>query len=173
MGKGLLRQKNNMKRQYLSQAVKYIDLLEKQNEALRTDPNTVLGQLIPHLRSLEESNAKLSVLVAAFVKAQGGSAVVTKEALDEYRNHRLTIHFTLPEGVTDVESATEFIVTFDALVDVNNMPPAEPQPEPDPITVTASPEVGTNTVSVSQSGVSTAGTVNITDPPQAITIPIE
>jgi hypothetical protein len=93
----------------------YIKKLESENERMKTDPETTLGQLVPQLRETLSQNKRLSVLVAAIIEAQGGSVKLTKEALEAFESKVLSIKWTLPEGIEKVEEASEFIFTYEAL----------------------------------------------------------
>lgn len=105
---------SSMKKMYLEQAVKYIEQLEKENEALKTNPDTALGQVITQFRESISANKRLSVLAAAFLKAQGGSITVNKDDLDSFSHHTLNIKWE-PVGTTDMEQATEFAFTYEAI----------------------------------------------------------
>lgn len=115
MGKGYLRQKNALKRQYLSQAVKYIDKLEAENEALRGDPNTYIGQFITQFRELYSQNARLSVLAASLMKRLGDRVELSKDEMEAFKDQRINIKWELPEGVTEAAEAASFIFTYEAL----------------------------------------------------------
>ena len=93
----------------------YIKKLESENERMKTDPETTLGQLVPQLREALSQNKRLSVLASALIEAQGGSVKLTKEALEAFESKVLSIKWTLPEGTDKVEDASEFIFTYEAL----------------------------------------------------------
>jgi hypothetical protein len=118
MGRGILRQKNSLKRQYLSQAKNYIEQLETQNEKLietLRDPNQLLGQLIMQNEQANQVNSRLSSLVAVFINKSGGSVTVLKEELESLDKSRVAVNWRLPEGVGSTEEAKEFIFTYDAI----------------------------------------------------------
>jgi hypothetical protein len=93
----------------------YIKKLESDNERMKTDPETTLGQLVPQMREAIAQNKRLSVLAAALIDINGGSALITKEALEAFETKVLSIKWTLPEGVEKVDDAKEFIFTYEAL----------------------------------------------------------
>jgi hypothetical protein len=118
MGRGILRQKNSLKRQYLSQAKNYIEQLETQNEKLietLRDPNQLLGQLIMQNEQANQVNSRLSSLVAVFINKSGGSVTVLKEELESFDKSRVAVNWRLPEGVGSTEETKEFIFTYDAI----------------------------------------------------------
>jgi len=108
---------------YLPRLKKYCEELEKQLEALKTDPNTTLGQVINQARELYTQNSRLSVLTAALLEAQGNKVTVSKAAMDKFENHRVLIRWELPEGVEKAEDATEFVFMYEA---VKNEPQGQP-----------------------------------------------
>jgi hypothetical protein len=93
---------------------KYLGKLEAENEQMKTDPNTTVGQLIPQMRQAIDQNKRLSVLAAALLEAQGGSVTLTKAALESFESKVLNIKWNLPEGVEDAKTAEEFIFTYEA-----------------------------------------------------------
>lgn len=93
----------------------HIKKLELENERMKTDPNSVVGQLIPQMREAVSQNKRLSVLAAAIIEASGGSVKLTKEQLEAFETKVLTIKWELPEGVEKVEDASEFIFTYEAM----------------------------------------------------------
>lgn len=137
MGKGILRKKNLLKRQYLSQAVKYIEKLEADNEALRGDPNTLIGQFVGQFRELYSQNSRLSVLAATLLKKQGDRVELTKEEMAAFEKSRINIKWELPDGVTDPAEATSYVFTYE--LQAND---AE-QPQPMTIATTETPAVPT------------------------------
>jgi hypothetical protein len=108
---------------YLPRLKKYCEELEKQLEALKTDPNTTLGQVINQARELYTQNSRLSVLTAALLEAQGNKVTVSKAAMDKFENHRVLIKWELPEGVEKAEDAKEFVFMYEA---VKNQTPMQP-----------------------------------------------
>ena len=93
----------------------YIKKLESENERMKTDPDTTVGQLIMQMRDAVAQNKRLSVLAATLLEAQGGSVTLTKDALEAFETKVLNIKWTLPEGVEKVEDASEFIFTYEAV----------------------------------------------------------
>jgi hypothetical protein len=89
--------------------------LQRENEALKSDPETVVGQVITQLRDEVHKNKRLSVLAAAIIKQAGGSIKLKKEDLEGFENLLLSIKWELPEGVEKVEDAEEFTFTYEAL----------------------------------------------------------
>jgi hypothetical protein len=127
-------------------AMHYILMLEAENEKLRTDPETALGQLIPQMREAVGQNKRLSVLCASIIEAQGGKVTLPKSALDAFETKVLSIKWELPEGVTDASQATEFIFSYEALTqeEVNARQPqitVAPADGGDPTTVELSEPV--------------------------------
>lgn len=116
MGHGRIKQKNNIKKQYLKPLQQYCQRLEKENEALKTDPNTTLGQVILQARDLYTQNSRLSVLCAALLEASGGKVPVKKAQMDRFENHRVVIKWELPEGfMGKPEEAEEFVFAYEAV----------------------------------------------------------
>jgi hypothetical protein len=103
-----------MKMQFLGPLQKYAQALEKENEILKNDPETALGQVIPQLRDAIGQNKRLSVLAAALIKAAGGKVLINKDEMESFKDFSLSIKWELPEGVTTVEDAKEFVFSFDA-----------------------------------------------------------
>lgn len=137
---GYLRQKNAMKRQYLSQAVKYIEQLEKENEALRLDPNTEVGRFFTQFRELYAQNSRLSVLAAALIKKLGDRVELTKEEMEAYKENRINIKWELPEGTEKPEDAASFVFTYE-LQPAQAPQPIDVVPPPaDTVPVTEIPE---------------------------------
>lgn len=93
----------------------HIKKLESENERMKTDPESVVGQLIPQMREAVAQNKRLSVLAAALIESQGGSVKLTKDALEQFETKVLSIKWELPEGVEKVEDASEFVFTYEAL----------------------------------------------------------
>jgi len=108
---------------YLPRLKKYCEELEKQLEALKTDPNTTLGQVINQARELYTQNSRLSVLTASLLESLGNKVTVSKAAMDKFENHRILIKWELPEGVAKAEDATEFVFMYEA---VKNEPQGQP-----------------------------------------------
>lgn len=93
----------------------HIKKLEAENETLKNNPDTVVGQLIPQLRDTINANKRLSVLAAALIEAQGGKVNVPKEVLTSFESKVLNIKWELPEGVESAENADTFIFTYNAI----------------------------------------------------------
>jgi|SRR5271166_1752258 len=123
MGRNSLRNKAITK-MYLPRLKAYCEQLEQQLEALKTDPNTTLGQVITQARELYTQNSRLSVLTAALLEQQGNKVTVKKSAMDRFENHKVLIKWELPEGVEKAEDATEFVFMYEAIKNE----PAQPQP---------------------------------------------
>lgn len=117
MGRGLSRQKNAMKKQFLNQAVKEIERLEKENHALKNDPETVIGQFIGQFRELYGQNSRLSVLAACLLQRLGGTSTVAVDEMESFKGHRINIKWELPEGVEKHEDAKEYIFSFETIKD--------------------------------------------------------
>lgn|SRR5579863_177236 len=101
---------------YLKPLQKYCQQLEEQLEALKTDPNTTLGQVITQARELYTQNSRLSVLTAALLEAQGNKVTVAKSAMDKFENHRVLIKWELPAGYEGKpEDSTEFVFMYEAI----------------------------------------------------------
>src|SRR5208282_2690133 len=116
---------------YLPRLKKYCEQLEAQLEAMKTDPNTTLGQVINQARELYTQNSRLSVLTAALLESLGNKVTVSKAAMDKFENHRILIKWELPEGVEKAEDATEYIFLYEA---VKNEQPQPIQVGPRPHT---------------------------------------
>ncbi len=94
---------------------KHIEKLESENERMKTDPNTTIGQLIPQMRDAISQNKRLSVLAAALIEHNGGSVTLSKTDLESFESKVLNIKWELPEGVTDPTTADSFIFKYEAL----------------------------------------------------------
>jgi hypothetical protein len=106
-----------MKKQFLNQAVKEIERLEKENHALKNDPETVIGQFIGQFRELYGQNSRLSVLAACLLQRLGGASTVAVEEMESFKGHRINIKWELPEGVEKHEDAKEYIFSFETIKD--------------------------------------------------------
>jgi hypothetical protein len=137
---------------YLPRLQKYCQQLEQQLEALKTDPNTTLGQVINQARELYTQNSRLSVLTAALLEAQGNKVTVAKAAMDKFENHRVLIKWELPEGVEKAEDATEFVFMYEA---VKNEPQGQPI-QVGPMTHASVP--------ITQAGIEGTGPLQVGDP---------
>lgn len=108
-------QNRALKLRYLDQAKQVVDQLQAENETLKNDPNTVIGQVIPQLRQAISQNKRLSVLCAALIQAQGGRVSVSKEELQGFETKVLNIKWEVPEGVENLEAAETVTFTYEAL----------------------------------------------------------
>jgi hypothetical protein len=107
---------------YLKPLQKYCQQLEQENETLRTDPNSILGQVITEARKLHLANSRLSVLAAILLKRANNSALVSVEEMKAFESLRINIKWDMPEGVTKPEDATEYIFSYEAV------PASDPAP---------------------------------------------
>jgi len=123
MGHGRNKKKKQITKMYLKPLRDYCEQLEKQLEALKTDPDTTLGQVINQARELYTQNSRLSVLTAALLEAKGNKVTVKKSEMDRFENHRILIKWELPEGVEKAEDATEFVFLYEA---IKNETPQQP-----------------------------------------------
>lgn len=135
MGRGFAKRKNAMKKQYLSQAVKYIEQLEKENQALKSDPGSVIGQFIGQYREMYSQNSRLSVLAAALLKKNGDKVELTKEEMESFQGNRINIKWELPEGETSHEDAKSYVFTYELVPE--QQPNAEVLPTEEPGTLPA------------------------------------
>jgi hypothetical protein len=117
-----VKDRNKLKKMFLGSLQKYCQRLEAENAALKSDPNTAIGQFISQMNQLYSQNNKLSVLCAALLKAQGNAVKLTKEEMEAFKGMRLQIKWELPEGVEKPEDASEFIFSYEAT------PESQPQP---------------------------------------------
>lgn len=117
MGRGFRKQRNVLKKQFLGSLQQYAQKLEQENEQLKTDPNTIVGQLIPQMREAMSQNKRLSVLCAALIKASGGKVTVSKDELESFKGYALSIKWELPEGVTALDDAKEYTFTYEAITE--------------------------------------------------------
>ena len=122
MGRGLIKQKNSLKKQNLAQLVRYAEQLEKENQQLKTDPQGFVGQFIASYKEIYSQNGRLSVLGACLIKKLGDKVTLTKEEMEAFKDNKINIRWDLPEGVTDHETASEYIFSYE-LEDTNpNVP---------------------------------------------------
>jgi len=111
---------------------KHIERLTAENEMMKTNPDTVVGQVIGQLRDAIGQNKRLSVLAAALIEAQGGSVLIQKAALTAFETKILNIKWELPEGIEKPDDAESFIFTFEA----KDAPKPEDAPVQPQVTVT-------------------------------------
>ena len=122
MGTGFRKNRNSMKKQFLTTASKLIDDLQQENEKLKTDPDQLIGQIIPQFREIVSQNKKLSVLAAALITKLGGNVPLSRSEMEAYEGHNLNIKWELPEGVTDPAKADQFV--FSVVATKADAPPA-------------------------------------------------
>src|SRR5579864_7608297 len=112
MGHGHVKRKNELKKQMLKPLQQYCQKLEKENEALKTDPETTIGQLIPQFREIMTQNKKLCTLAATLLKFQNGRVKLPKTELESFDGQSISIKWELPEGVDTVEAADELVFSY-------------------------------------------------------------
>jgi hypothetical protein len=95
--------------------MRYIMKLEQEIEQLKTNPDTIVGKLIPQMREAVGQNKRLSVLAATLIEEGGGRVTVSKDKLESFESKVLSIKWELPKDETDPEKATEFIFSYDAV----------------------------------------------------------
>lgn len=113
MGRGLIKQRNKIKKEHMAPLLKYAEELEKENYALKNDPGSVVEQFLGQFRELYAQNSRLSVLCAALISKSGDSVRMTKEEMEAFKGNRINIRWELPEGAEKAEDAAEYIFTFD------------------------------------------------------------
>jgi hypothetical protein len=112
MGRGFIKRKNQLKKQYMEPLRKYAEQLEKENHALKNDPNTIIGQFIGQYKELYSQNQRLSVLTATLIKKLGDSVVVTKEEMRQFENKLINIKWEIGDDLT-IETATEYTFSYE------------------------------------------------------------
>jgi hypothetical protein len=112
MGKGYIKAKNKLKKEYMAPLRKYAEQLEKENHALKNDPNSVVGQFIGQYRELYGQNQRLSVLVATLIAKLGDQVKVAKEEMSAFENKLINIKWEIGDGET-VETAKEFTFSYE------------------------------------------------------------
>jgi hypothetical protein len=95
--------------------MRYIQLLEQEVEQLKTDPETVIGKLIPQMREAISQNKRLSVLAASLIENGGGRVEISKALLESFDTKVLSIKWELPEGETDPETCSKYFFMYEAL----------------------------------------------------------
>jgi hypothetical protein len=138
MGRGFIKQKNALKKQYMEPLRKYCEQLEKENAALKNDPQTVIGQFIGQFRELYGQNLRLSALCAALIKKAGESAVLTKDEMEAFQQKRINIKWEVADGETP-ETAKQFTFTYELQDAPPNGQPVQPTENPDSIPECADP----------------------------------
>lgn len=113
MGRGLIKNRNKLKRQYLNQTIKEIERLEKENLALKNDPQSAVGQFIQQYQEIYTQNSRLSVLAAALLQKIGGTSTLTKAEMEAFKGNRINIKWELPEGVEKPEEASEYVFSYE------------------------------------------------------------
>lgn len=98
---------------YLPRIQKYCQELEAQLEALKTDPNTTLGQVINQARELYTQNSRLSTLCAALLHKLGDKVELAKDTMTKYEGKRILIKWELPEGAKSAEETETFLFTYE------------------------------------------------------------
>jgi hypothetical protein len=129
MGRGRIKAKNNLKKQYMEPLRKYAEQLEKENQALKGDPNTVIGQFVGQFRELYGQNGRLSVLAACLIEKLGKKVVLSKDEMEKFQNNRINIKWEVADGETG-ETAKEFTFTYELA------PAEQPSPQPEPVECT-------------------------------------
>ena len=121
----------------------YIEKLEKENEIMKTNPDTAIGQLITQTRDAVTANKRLSVLAAALIEAQGCTVTVPKDALTSFESKVLNIKWAVPEGVTDAAEAEAFIFSYEATEqpDDPNQPQISPAPDDESVVNSETPPI--------------------------------
>lgn len=112
MGRGYIKQKNKLKMEFNAQLRKMVDELQKENTALKNDPNSVVGQFVGQFRELYGQNQRLSTLAAVLIKKLNDSVTLTKEELEQFNTKRINIKWEVGDDET-VETATKFTFTYE------------------------------------------------------------
>jgi len=115
MGHGILKAKKKWKLQFNQQAIKEINRLQAENEALKSDPNSVVSQFLKQYNEVVQQNQKLHVLACSFIKMQGGKVTITKEMVDSFMGFHLYVKIETSDGVKDLKDAKEYIFTYEAV----------------------------------------------------------
>ena len=55
------------------------------------------------------------MLAAVMIDALGGTATLSKDALESFESKVLSIKWAVPDGVANVDAATELIFSYEAL----------------------------------------------------------
>jgi len=139
MGRGYIKQKNKLKMEFNSQLRKMVDELQKENEALKNDPQSVVGQFVGQFRELYGQNQRLSTLAASLIKKLGESVVLTKEELEQFNTKRINIKWEIADGET-IETATQFTFSYELQDAPPQGMPVQPTENPDSIPECTDPE---------------------------------
>ena len=134
MGRGFLKRKNKIKREYLGNAIKEIERLTAENKALKEDPESIIGQFIGQFNDVVSQNQRLSTLACAMIEKNGGKVQISRDQIEVFRGKRLSINIETPEGsaAENLETAAEYVFTYKAT-------------EASPAPVTMTPTEGTVT----------------------------
>ena len=128
MGRGYIAKKNAMKKTYMEPLKKYAEQLEKENYALKNDPDSLIGEFIGQYRELQSQNSRLSVLCAALIRKLGESVLLTKDEIEAYQQKRINIKWEVPDGTT-LQTAQEYTFSYE-LQDISK-DSAPPTSEPE------------------------------------------
>jgi hypothetical protein len=97
MGRGYIAKKNAMKKTYMEPLKKYAEQLEKENYALKNDPDSLIGEFIGQYRELQSQNSRLSVLCAALIRKLGESVLLTKDGTTLQTAQEYTFSYELQD----------------------------------------------------------------------------
>jgi hypothetical protein len=139
MGRGYVKQKNKLKMEFNAQLRKMVDELQKENQALKNDPNSVVGQFVGQFRELYGQNQRLSTLAAVLIKKLNDSVVLTKEELEQFSTKRINIKWEVGDDET-VETATKFVFTYELQDAPPQGMPVQPTEDPASIPECTDPE---------------------------------
>lgn len=112
MGRGYIKQKNQLKKQYLAPLRKYAEQLEEENKTLKNDPESVVGQFIGEYREVYAQNQRLSVLVATLIRKLSDKVTVTKDEMEAFQNKLINIKWEIADGAS-AETAKEYIFSYE------------------------------------------------------------
>jgi hypothetical protein len=157
-------QNKALKLRYLDSAKQMVEQLQAENEKLKNDPDTVVGQVIPQLRDAISQNKKLSVLTAAIIEASGGSVTLSKASLEAFESKVLSIKWAVPEGVEGIDKAEELIFSYEAMTQEEALARREAEQAPPQVTFVPadSDESPTEEVSISLEGFQKEATEDVT-----------
>jgi hypothetical protein len=116
MGRGILKKKKSLKLMYLNNAIKEIERLQAENQALKTDPASVVGKFINEFNEVVNQNQRLSALACALITQDGGKSTITRDEIEAFKGKRLRVQIDVPEEDKDVkfEEAKTYIFSFTA-----------------------------------------------------------
>jgi hypothetical protein len=155
-------QNKALKLRYLDSAKQIVEQLQAENEKLKNDPDTVVGQIIPQLRDAISQNKKLSVLAAAIIEASGGSVTLTKASLESFESKVLSIKWAVPEGCEGIDKAEELIFSYEALTPEEAAARRATEQAPPPQITLAPADPPTEEVSISLEGFQKVATEDVT-----------